>query len=340
MKAAVIPEVNASWELREVPSPRPGPGEVLIAVRASGVCHNDVLATRGAIPFPAISPAVTGHEPVGDIVETGPGVTSRRVGDRVGVTWVRAGCGRCDWCRRGLPVTGTTAMLCAAPRTTGFTTPGGHAELLVAAADETVLIPDGVSPEAAAPILCAGYTAWSALRAGRPEPGSRVAVVGIGGLGHLALQFARAVGLEPVAVTRSPDKHEAARRFGAELVVADGGELAGAGGADIVVLTAPSHAAGADALRGLRPGGRLVVAGIDPDGPLVLPPGAQYPFFALGQSIVGATHGEPSHLREALAMVAAGAVTPVVETFPAARVADAVERTAKGDVRFRAVVTW
>ncbi|BCB74051.1 hypothetical protein Pflav_004610 [Phytohabitans flavus] len=106
MKAAVIPEVNGVWELREVPTPRPGPGEVLVRVRASGVCYNDILATMGAIPFPAFEPAITGHEPVGEVVEVGAGVTARQVGDLVGATWVRAGCGRCDYCRLGLPVGG------------------------------------------------------------------------------------------------------------------------------------------------------------------------------------------------------------------------------------------
>jgi alcohol dehydrogenase/propanol-preferring alcohol dehydrogenase len=167
MKAAVIPEVNGTWELREVPTPEPGPGQVLIRVHACGVCYNDVLATRGGIPFPAISPAITGHEPVGEVVATGPGVTSRLVGDRVGVTWVRAGCGRCDYCRRELPVSGQTAVNCPAPTATGFSVPGGHAEYLVAAAGETILLTEGLDYELAAPVLCAGYTAWAAFRAAR-----------------------------------------------------------------------------------------------------------------------------------------------------------------------------
>jgi alcohol dehydrogenase/propanol-preferring alcohol dehydrogenase len=340
VKAAVIPQVNGEWEVREVPTPSPGPGEVLIRVRACGVCHNDVLATRGATPFPGITPAVTGHEPAGEVVELGAGVTTRQVGDRVGVTWVRAGCGRCDYCRLGLPVSGQTAMACPAPTATGFSVQGGHAEYLVAAAGETVLLPESIPYEVAAPVLCAGYTAWSALRVAEPAPHERVAVLGIGGIGHLAVQYAHACGFETVAITGSPDKHDAVRELGADLVVSGGEELRAAGGADVIIAAAPSHPAAARAMQGLRVGGRLVLAGIDTVEPFSLPPTMTYPFFALGQRVLGATHGGPSYLREALALVAAGKVTPRVETFPAARVAEAVDRVAKGEVRFRAVVTY
>ncbi|NIL40081.1 alcohol dehydrogenase catalytic domain-containing protein [Salinispora arenicola] len=340
MKAAVIPEVNGTWELREVPTPVPGPGEVLIRVRASGVCYNDFLATCGGIPFPTVSPAVTGHEPVGEVAEVGPDVTSRQVGDRVGATWVRAGCGRCDYCQRNLPVSGQTAINCPSPTTTGFSVLGGHAEYLVTRADETVLVPDGLPFELAAPVLCAGYTAWSALRAANPLPHERVAVLGIGALGHLAVQFARATGFETIAITRSVDKHDAIRRLGADHIVGSGEELRDLGGADVILATAPSHAAAGEALAGLRVNGRMVLAGIDGQEPFMIPSALTYPFFALGQSIIGATHSGPRYLTEALDLVASGKVTPVVETFPAERVAEAVAKVAKGDVRFRAVVTY
>ncbi|GAA2553383.1 alcohol dehydrogenase catalytic domain-containing protein [Winogradskya consettensis] len=340
MKAAVIPAVNEPWELRDFPIPRPGPGQVLIRVHASGICYNDVLASRGSLPFPSMRPAVTGHEPVGEVVEVGAGVLSRKVGDRVGVTWVREGCGRCDYCRLGLPVTGQTAMNCPAASTTGFTAPGGHAEFMTAGADATVLLPDGLAYELAAPVMCAGYTAWSALRAGRPEPGDRVAVLGLGALGHLAVQYAHACGFETVVMTRSADKHDAAKTLNADFVVSSGEQLRGIGGADVVLATAPSHPAAAEALGGLRVNGRLVLAGIDVEAPFSIPSAMQYPFFAQGQSIVGATHGGPALLREALDLVANGKVTPMVETFPAARVAEGVDKVARGAVRFRAVVTY
>jgi len=340
MKAAVIPEVNATWELREVPTPRPGPGEVLIRVRACGVCGNDVAASRGLIPFPSVSPAIPGHEPVGEVVETGPGVTSREVGDRVGTTWIRGTCGRCDYCRLGRPVTGTAAVLCAAPVSTGFTVQGGQAEYMVVAADQTVRIPDALSDEQAVPVLCAGYTSWSAIRAADPKPHERVAVAGIGALGHLAVQYARACGFETVAITTSPDKHDLARSLGADVVVADGQQLREAGGADVVVATSPSYAAAAQTLAGLRVGGRLVLTGIDGQDGFGIPNAGTHPFFALDQKILGATHNGPELLREALDIVATGKVTPLVETFAKEDIAEAVEKVGKGEVRFRAVVRY
>ncbi|GLW05786.1 alcohol dehydrogenase [Microtetraspora sp. NBRC 13810] len=340
MKAAVIPEVNGRWELREVPAPRPGPGEVLVRVRACGVCSNDVMATRGIIPFPAVSPAITGHEVAGEIAEVGDGVTAHAVGDRVGVPWVQAGCGRCDYCRRGLPVTGQTAMSCPAAVSTGFTVQGGHAEYMVAKAEGTFPLPDGLSYESAAPVLCAGYTSWSALRQADPKPHERVAVVGIGALGHLALQFARSCGFETIAVTRSPGKHDLARELGADLVVGSGKELLEVGGADVILATASSSAAASESLLGLRPDGRLVLCGLDGTDSFNLAPDPMRPIFSQRHQITGATHNGPRYLREALELVAAGKVTPLVETFPMERVADAVDRVAKGDVRFRAVVTY
>lgn len=340
MQAAVIPDVNTAWELREIPTPRPGPGHVLIRVHASAICYNDVLVTRGFIPFPAFSPAVTGHEPAGEVVEVGAGVTTRRTGDRVGVTWIQGTCGRCDYCALGLPLSGQAAFRCAAPAMTGFTAPGGHAEYLVAPADATVLLPDGLDYELAAPVLCAGYTAWSALSKAAPRPHERVAVLGVGGLGHLALQFSAAGGFETVAITRSPDKHAAARDLGADLVVGSGLELLGIGGADVILATGPSYAAATDSLRGLRPGGRIVLAGIDGMEPFTIPPDMARPFFAQGQQVLGATHDGPHLLNEALRIVATGKVTPKAEVFAKEHVADALDKVAKGEVRFKAVVTY
>jgi alcohol dehydrogenase/propanol-preferring alcohol dehydrogenase len=340
MQAAVVPEVNARWEIQEIPTPRPGPGDVLIRVRASGICVNDVLATRGVIPFPAITPAVTGHEPVGEIVEVGPGVTSRAVGDRVGTTWVQATCGRCDYCRLNLPVSGQAAMNCAAPRTTGFSVAGGHAEYLVADADATVLLPDGLAYELAAPIMCAGYTSWSALRQSEPKPHERIAVLGIGALGHLAVQFAHASGYETIAITGSPDKHEAAKQFGADIVVSNGEELRDVGGADVILDTSGSFQAAADSLHGLRLDGRLVLVGLDSSGGFNLAPDRMKPFFSQRHRIMGATHSGLSYLTEALQLVARGRCTPVVETYAKEQIPEALERVANGEVRFRAVVTW
>lgn len=340
MKAVVVPEVGATWEVRDVPIPRPGAGEVLIKVRASGICFNDVLATRGVIAFPSTSPVIPGHEFAGEIVELGPGVTTRRVGDRVGVSWVQGGCGRCSYCRLDLPVSGQTALNCAEPVSTGFTTQGGQAEYAVALAAGTILLPDDLPPELAAPVMCAGYTSWSALRQGEPKPHERVAVLGIGGLGHLALQFSRACGFETIAITSAADKHDLARQLGADVVVGNGAELHEAGGADVVLATGSSYRAASDAIRGLRVNGRLVLAGIDATDGFDLAPDPSKPFFAQRHRIIGATHGGAAELREALDVVATGRVRPVVETYEPEQIATAVARLAGGAVRFRAVVRY
>lgn len=338
MKAAVVPAVNAPWEIREIPTPRPGPGEVLIRVHASGICGNDVWLTRGVFPFPPIDPTVVGHEPAGEVVEVGPGVTSRHVGDRVGATWIQDTCGRCDYCKLNLPLTGQSGMNCAAAAMTGITRAGGHAEYIAVPAHSTVAIPGGVSYELAAPVLCAGYTAWSAIRAGDPRPHERVAVLGIGGLGHLAVQYSRACGFETIAMTHTPEKGDLARKLGADIVVADGKQLRDAGGADVIVATGISYPAAADAMQGLRINGRMVLATIDPAGSFTIDPGQQ--FFAKGQRVLGTSHDGLRYLVEALDFVADGLVAPMVEVFGTDQITEAVDRVASGDIRFRAVVNY
>lgn len=338
MRAATVESPGAKWEVREVPTPSPGPGEVLVRVRACGLCHNDVLLTRGDFPFPTFTPVIVGHEAVGEVTALGPGVTDRRIGDRVGVPWVQSGCGRCAYCARGLPLTGQTAMMCAAPRASGITVQGGHAEYVTATAGATVPLPDDLSYEYAAPVLCAAYTAWSALRDAAPEPRDRVAIVGLGGIGHLALQYSLASGFETVVVTSSPDKLESARELGAHEVVSDGAALRTAGGADVIVATTASHWQAQDALQGLNDNGTMVLPGIDPARTFDLGLGSM--FWAQRQRIVGSTHGGPHHLAEALNMVARGQVTPLIEVFPSHKVAEAVERLEQGKVRFRAVITY
>lgn len=217
MRAAIVPAKNANWEIRDIPTPKPDVNQVLIKIHASGLCYTDVHQTEGHLP--GMFPRTLGHEPVGVIVETGPGVSSRRVGDRVGVPWVQSTCGRCEWCLRG------RTLFCPNMHVTGGDEAGGHAEYLVAPADATMLIPDSVSFEQAAPIFCAGYTVWSGLRWAEPKPHERVAVIGIGGLGHLAVQFAHAAGYETIAVSHSPDKDSLIKEMGADEIVRDGNSL-------------------------------------------------------------------------------------------------------------------
>jgi dehydrogenase len=325
MRAAVVPAVGGRWEVREVPTPEPGPNQVLIRIHASGLCFTDVHITHGAIPTQF--PRTLGHEPVGEIVALGTGVTTRKVGDRVGVPWVQASCGRCEWCLRGKP------MFCAQQVATGIGTQGSHAEYMVAFAAATVLVPDGLAYEQAAPIFCAGFTVYSGFRLAEPKPGERVAVVGVGGLGHLGLQFAKAAGFRTIAVTRSTDKAGLLRELGADEVVADGAALAKAGGADVILGTSNSYAATADTLQALRPDGRLVLMGFDPK-PLEVPGTLM---FVRGR-IIGSSQNHPEHLYEALDWAARGKVKVVTEIYPLDDITKAYDRVAEGKVRFRAVV--
>jgi len=245
MKAAVVPQIDGHWEVREVPAPEPGAGQVLIKIRASGLCFTDVHQTRNELP--GIFPRTLGHEPVGEIVSVGAGVRTRRVGDRVGVPWVQASCGRCEWCLRGKP------LFCADQIVTAMQLAGGHAEYMTAYADSTTLLPAGLSYEQAAPIFCAGYTVWSGLRLADPKPHDTIAVVGVGGLGHLAVQYAKVSGFQTIAISRSPDKDKSVRELGADEVVRDGRSLAAAGGADVILGTSNSNDSMVDCIQGLRP---------------------------------------------------------------------------------------
>lgn len=337
MKAAVIPELNGTWELRDIPTPKAEPGQVLVKVHATGICFTDIWTTRGAAG--EIFPNTPGHEVVGEIVEVGNGVIGRKVGDRVGTTWVQSTCGRCAYCRENLPLSGQAAVNCPGARLTGFTTQGGHAEYIAVTATGTVLLPDGLSYEDAAPIFCAGYTTWSGLRAAEPQPHEKIAVLGIGGLGHLAVQFSKACGHETIAVTHSPDKHDLARSLGADLVVADGDELQAAGGADVLLLCSNSYEAGQAALKGLRHNGRAVLLGLDPFADFTIPTNPQ-PFFAQRQKFIGATHNGLNYLTEALDLAASGKVKPMIEVFPKEQITDAVAKVTAGEVRFRAVITY
>lgn len=326
MKALVVPAVNGAWQIREVPTPEPGPNQVLIKIHASGLCYTDVHITLGHLP--AEFPHTLGHEPVGTIAALGPGVTTRRLGDRVGVPWVQSACGRCEWCARGKPI------FCAHSLGTGVQLPGSHAEFMVAYADATMLVPDNIPFEQAAPIFCAGYTVWSGLRIARPQPHERIAVVGIGGLGHLAVQYAKAAGFDTLAVTHSPDKTKLARELGADEVVADGKALADAGGADVILITTNSWKSANGALQGLRPDGRLVLMGVDAENPLIVTPDL---LMKRGQ-IIGSLQNDRECLYEALDYVARGKVKVLTEVYRLADIARAYDRVAAGSVRFRAVI--
>jgi D-arabinose 1-dehydrogenase-like Zn-dependent alcohol dehydrogenase len=335
MKAAVVRDVNASWELQDRDQPQAGNHQVLVRIHACGICGTDVWITQGTLKFRDF-PLVLGHEGVGEVVAVGEGVTERKVGDRVGIPMMQKACGVCEFCRGQHANSFVTAANCASPTLTGVNVDGAHAEYIVADVGGTVLLPDGVSYEHAAPTLCAGYTVWAAIRRADPRPGARIAVVGIGGLGHLAIQYAKAAGYDVTAVTHTPEKQELALELGADTVVADGAGLKEAGGADLLMHTSNSHAAVAGAMEGLRPWGKLVMMGIAVDE-MTLP---ALPLVSHSYQIVGSAHNGMEYLAEALDLVARGKVQPVIELFPKDRVTDAYERVVSGKVRFKAVVTY
>jgi alcohol dehydrogenase len=324
MRAAVVPHQNGKWQIREISRPLAGPGQVLVKIHASGLCYTDVHQTQGThVKFPW----VLGHEPVGEIVELGAGVWNRRLGDRVGVPWTQVGCGRCASCMRN------EMHFCESSIGTGVDLHGGHAEYLLAYSEGTVLLPEGISYEQAAPIFCAGYTVWSGIRMAEPKLGERIAVIGVGGLGHLALQYARAAGFETIAVTKSADKLPFIRSLGVETVVPDGAALQQAGGADILLCTSNSYEATADAILGLKPNGRAMIMGIDHQ-PLLL----TWRLIAPQIKVIAVQMGPRAYLYEALQYVAQGKVKVLTEIFSLDEITDAYDRVAQGTVRFRAVI--
>ena len=327
MRAAVVTAMNGPWEVQNVAEPKPGPNQVLVKMHASGVCYTDVHETLGHLP--GAFPRILGHEPVGEIVSVGPGVRTRNVGDRVGVAWVQATCGRCEWCLRG------REHFCADQQATGIQLQGGHAELMPMYAEATTLLPEGLSYEQAAPIFCAGYTVWSGLRWANPKPHERVAVLGIGGLGHLAFQYSKAAGFETIAISHSPDKDKMIRELGADEIVRDGKGLAAAGGADILLSTSNSTKAMVDSVQGLRPDGRLVTMGADAE-PLAV---SLMDLIGKRIQVIGSTQNGREYLYEALDFAAKGKVKVMAETYLLADAPKAYQRVAEGKPRFRAVLT-
>jgi D-arabinose 1-dehydrogenase-like Zn-dependent alcohol dehydrogenase len=330
MRAVVLKQFEKPWSMETVPDPKPAAGQVLIRIHASGMCGTDVHVHHGHLPVEL--PKVLGHEPVGEIVALGAGVLGFRVGDRVGVSWHQRGEGRCRFCQEG------RFRYCAEAQTWAHLG-GGNGELMLAWATGCTLVPPGLDDAAAAPIFCAGYTVFSGLRNAAPRPGERVAVLGIGGLGHLAIQYAAALGLEVVALTGTAGKKEEAKKLGASDVIVASGDLGAAllaaGGADVILGTTNSAAHATQALSGLRPEGRFVNMGAL-DGPIQ----ADAMLFLSRQiRLVGSMQNERRDLVEALELAASGKVRAQIETYPLEKANEVRDRLAAGKVRYRAVLT-
>ena len=329
MKAAVLGAAFGVFEQRDLPIPEPGPGQVRLRVHASGLCGTDVHIWRGDYPVPL--PIVLGHEPAGTVDQVGPGVTRLVEGDRVGVCWAQAGCGRCVACKRG-------AIKYCPEQRSWIHNGGGHSEWMIAEATGCARLPDGLAWEEAAPVFCAGFTVMSGYRNARPRGGDRVAVLGIGGLGHLAVQIAKAFGHEVIAVTATEGKRREAKDLGADEVLVMrhhvGEELAAMGGADVILATSSSMEASSRALAGLRPGGRFVSMGLG-EGALTIDP---MQLLSQQITIVGSMQDDRADLIDALDLVARGRVKPRLEVYPMQLVNQAMSRLIEGRVRYRAVL--
>jgi D-arabinose 1-dehydrogenase-like Zn-dependent alcohol dehydrogenase len=330
MRGVQVSRAGGPLEIVERAIPEPGSGWVRIKVQACGVCHSDVVTKDGL--WPGLQyPRVPGHEAIGVIDAVGSNVPPRwKAGQRVGVGWNGGYCGYCDHCRRGDFFTCQTSS-----DVTGVTRDGGYAEYMLAPTSALALVPNELCPVDAAPLMCAGVTTFNCLRNSGARPGDLVAVLGIGGLGHLAVQYAKAAGFETIAISHSPDKDKMIRDLGADEIVRDGKTLAAAGGADVILSTSNSTKSMVDSIQGLRPDGRLVTMGADGE-PLSI---SLRDLIMKRIRVIGSQQNGPEYLYEALDFVAQGKVKTIVETYPLAEAPKAYQRVVEGKARFRAVLT-
>jgi propanol-preferring alcohol dehydrogenase len=332
MKMARVPQPNGPFEVAEVEIPEPGPGQVRIKVHACGVCHSDSLTVAGALGNPF--PRAPGHEVAGAVDAVGAGVAAWNVGDRAGVGWF-GGCDfTCEACRRG------NFVSCKNGLVSGISYDGGYGEYMVAPAEALARIPEGLSAADAAPLLCAGVTTFNGLRESAARPGDLVGILGIGGLGHLGIQYAAKMGFEVVAIARGQEKGPLAKQLGAhhyiDSTLSDvGGELAKLGGAQVVLATVTAPSAMTPALGGLKPHGQLVVLGASTD-PMQVSPFALIP----NQTVVkGHASGTSQDSEDTLRFSALTGVRPMIETMPLDQAQAAYDRMMSGDARFRVVLT-
>ncbi|WP_236794258.1 zinc-dependent alcohol dehydrogenase [Amycolatopsis sp. GM8] len=310
MKAAVVPELGAKLEIRELPVPEPGPGQVLVRMEASGVCHTDIHAAHGDWPVKPEPPFVPGHEGVGVVEKLGPGAGLHGVGERVAIAWLGSACGTCGHCVSGWET------LCEAQQNSGYSIDGAYAEYAVADDRYVVTVPPEVSSFEAAPLTCAGVTTFKAIKVSRLAPGETAAVFGIGGLGHLALQYARLAGARVIAVDLEDEKLDLALDLGADEIVnarrRDPVEAIRAyGGADVSVALATSSQAFDQAYGALRRGGRLVCVALPADGRIDLP---IFDTVLGGKSVIGSIVGTRKDLADVFALYAAGRTRIIAET--------------------------
>jgi len=333
MKAVQVQKPGGDFEMVEREIPSPGPGQILIKVQGCGVCHSDYFVKEGY--WPGLQyPRVPGHEVAGVIESVGSGVTAWKKGERVGVGWHGGQDNTCEACRAG------DFANCESSFITGFTYDGGYAEYMVAPVEAVARIPDGVDPSEAGPLLCAGITTFNALRHSGAGPGDLVAVQGIGGLGHLGVQFARKFGYHVVAVGRGPENGALAKKLGAHDYIDSASmnaaeELKKRGGAKVILATAPSSKSMSEIFHGLGRNGKLMVVGADAN-PIEIPG----PALILGRKgVQGWAAGTPRDSEDTLRFAALAGVRAIIEKFPLAKVAEAYARMMSGHAQFRVVLT-
>lgn len=327
MKAATVHTLGEPLTIGDVPIPAIEPHQVLVKIETCGLCHTDIHAARGEWPVKPAVPLIPGHEGVGIVDEIGNDVTNVAVGDRVALPWLGWACGCCEYCVSGWET------LCEQQLNTGYGTNGSYAEYAVAAADFVVKVPDGVDPLGAAPLTCAGLTTHKAVKLSGARPATRVAVFGVGGLGHLAVQYAAIAGAEVIAVDVTDAKLDMARELGARHVVNAATTDAGAavqdlGGADAVIATAASTSAIESAFASLRRNGKLVLVGLPADNNISVP---VFQTVLGGMTIVGSIVGTRQDLDEVFRLHAAGKTRVIRETRSLDDVNEAFEQVLSGD---------
>lgn len=332
MRAVEVREPKGSLQLVERDVPTPGTGQVLIKVQACGICHSDSFVKEGL--WPGLQyPRVPGHEIAGVLDTAGPGVDEWKPGERVGVGWHGGHCGRCDRCRRGDFITCRRALV------PGISYDGGYAEYMVAPVEALARLPDDLSGAEAAPLLCAGITTFNALRNSGARPGDVAAILGVGGLGHLGVQFAAKMGFSTVAIARGKDKEALARKLGAHHYIDSSAQnvaeaLTALGGATVILATVTSGKAMSAAAGGLAIDGKLIIVGASEE-PVEL---STIQLITGRRSIQGWPSGTSADSQDTLAFSALMGVRPMIEEFPLERAAAAYERMMSGGARFRVVL--
>lgn len=334
MRAAVVRKFGEPLVIEDRPIPEPGPGQITVKMQASGLCHTDIHAARGDWPVKPTPPFVPGHEGVGTVYAVGDGVTNVTTGDVVAVPWLGYACGECDHCLTGWET------LCLKQENTGYSVDGCYAEYFLAEAPFAAKVPAGINPFEAAPLTCAGVTTYKAVKVGNVRPGDLVAISGVGGLGHLALQYAKIFGGTVAAIDITDEKLQLAKDLGADIAIDARTEdpaavLQGHGGADVAVGLAVDEKSFATAYAGLRRGGRLVLVALPAAGHLSIP---VFDTVLNGTSVIGSIVGTRADLANVLKLHALGRTRVSYETRELGAVNESIAEVLQGRAKARLVL--